>query len=165
MLICYLTVLSALLLLTWMHWDVSNKMLFILAADRCPCPLHFLHSTFHKVWYISYLVPISHLPQLLKYFHCILTLFSEISFPFWLCPPRTLPAQKPFYFFFSSVLSLLDLEMGGCPPPSYSLSGQVPSLLLVLKLTSSSYRLNYCDLPAAALFSVHWIIGLLSLSD
>ena len=136
-------------------------------------PLHFLHATFHKVWYISYLVPISHLPQLLKYFHCILTLFSEISFPFWLwqkpgCPLRTLPAQKPFYFFFSSVLSLLDLEMGGCPPPSSSLSGQVPSLLLVLKLTSSVtdstiviYLQQHCSQFIGSLAYCHFLTSFL----
>ena len=122
-------------------------------------PLHFLHATFHKVWYISYLVPISHLPQLLKYFHCILTLFSEISFPFWLwqkpgCPLRTLPAQKPFYFFFSSVLSLLDL--------------QVPSLLLVLKLTSSVtdstiviYLQQHCSQFIGSLAYCHFLTSFL----
>lgn len=128
-------------------------------------PLHFLHSTFHKVWYISYLVPISHLPQLLKYFHCILTLFSEISFPFWLwqkpgCPPRTLPAQKSFYCFFSLVLSLLDLETDGCPPPSYSLSGHVLPFFL-------SWN-SHCQLQTQLLLSPcnsivlsslhHWLI-------
>ena len=131
---------------------------------------HFLHSTFHKVLHISYFVPMSHLPQLLKHFHYILTLFSEIPFTFlfWQnlgCPLRILPAQKPFLFFFSSVLLPLYLQKGRCPPPYCSLSAYLPSLLPFLKLTSSIYIINYhCDLPATGSFSVHFIIGSLSIS-
>ena len=119
-------------------------------------PLHFLHSTFHKVWHISYLVSVSHLPQLLKYFHCILTLFCEISFPFLLwqkpgCPRRILPAQKPFF------LSLGPLSIGLG-------DGQVSSSLLfsfrALAFPSSlpeihvfSYILNYCCDPLRLQYS------------
>ena len=103
-------------------------------------PLHFLHSTFHKVWHISYLVSISHFHNSWN----ISTVFSVcfVKFLFVSCSDRNLAVlwgycQPRNPFFFSLVLLVLDLEMGRCPPPYYSFWGHLPSLLLFLKLTSS----------------------------
>ena len=121
-----------------MHWDVSNKMLFILADDRSlfiSCILLFIKfGTFH-IWCLS-----------LTYHNSwnISTVFSLyfVKFLFVSCSDRNLAVlwgycQPRNPFFFSLVLLVLDLEMGRCPPPYYSFWGHLPSLLLFLKLTSS----------------------------
>lgn len=167
----YLTLLSTLPAL-WLECTgmYLTRCSLSLLMTGVHVPLHFLHSTFHKVWHISYLVPISHLPQLLGNISTVFSLYF-LKFLFLSCSDRNLAVlwgycqpRNPFTFSFpwssyywtweGQVSSLLFFQ-GTCLP-----SSSLPETHVV------GYILNYCcDLPAAAVFSVHWIIGLLSLSD